>query len=51
MKKIINCSLKIEKIYDLNVLLILKLLFNSLMIWIKYTKILKNAIEIRNPKY
>ena len=51
MKQNFNCQLIGEKVQDLSVLMIQKLLLNSQMIWMIIMKILKNTIQIKNKKY
>ena len=51
MKQNINFQLANKKVKTKNILMILKLLLNTQMIWMIFTKILKNKIEIRKLKY
>ena len=47
----IKFSLINEKVQVLRILMMLKLLLNTQMIWMIFIKILKNTIQIRNVKY
>ena len=51
MKQNINFWLINNKIQAKNILMILKLLLNTELIWMIFIKILKNKIQIRNIKY
>ena len=43
--------IKIVKILEQSILIILKLLLNTPMIWMIFIKVLKNTIQIKNVKY
>ena len=51
MKQNINFYMKNVKMLEPSILVIVKLLLNTRMIWIIFTKTLKNTNEIRNVKY
>ena len=46
-----NFQLKKEKIQAYRIKMILKLLFNTQMIWMIFIKTLKDTTQIRNVKY
>ena len=50
MKENINFQLKSVKMLEQNILLILKLLFNTKIIWMIFIKTLKNTAQIKNVK-
>ena len=51
MKQSINGQLTNKKKQALNILIFLKLLLQTQMVWITFTKILKNEIQIKNAEY